>query len=163
MEGFDAHTNLYNLNLVDNMIETIEGLSKCTKLNTLQLKRNRIGEKKGLEDLTGLLECPSIAVLDISDNKIEDENILPEILEKMPNLSVLYCQGNGFCRKIPNYRKVIIAKLPGLNYLDDRPVFPEDRRFAEAFYKGGLDAEREERKKFKEEEAEKHLKNHNAF
>jgi dynein assembly factor 1 len=40
--------------------------------------------------LKGLLECPSISVLDISDNKIEDPNVLPEIFEKMPNLSVLY-------------------------------------------------------------------------
>jgi len=45
-------------------------------LSNLNLKRNRIG-LKGIEDLKGLLECPSISSLDISDNKIEDPEILP--------------------------------------------------------------------------------------
>lgn len=46
-----------------------------------------------------------------------------------------------------------------LRYLDDRPVFDDDRRGAEAFYKGGWDGERAERdliKKEKETERENH-------
>ena len=34
---------------------------------------------------------------------------------------------------IPSYRKAVIAALPGLTYLDDRPVFDEERRCAEAW------------------------------
>lgn len=41
----------------------------------------------------------------------------------------------------------MIHELPKLNYLDDRPVFEEDRRYAEAFHRGGIKEERMERKK----------------
>ena len=67
----------------------------------------------------------------------------------MPNLAVLYLSGNDVTKKIKNYRKTLIARLPLLKYLDDRPVFDEDRRFAEAFSRGGLDEERKERDNFK--------------
>jgi len=32
---------------------------------------------------------------------------LPEILEKMPKLAVLYLQGNPVTKKIKNYRKTL--------------------------------------------------------
>ncbi len=53
------------------------------------------------------------------------------------------------CKKIKNYRKTLIFKIKNLRYLDDRPVFPEERRFVEAFFRGGIEEEREERKKYK--------------
>lgn len=55
------------------------------------------------------------------------------------------------------------AKLPILRYLDDRPIFEEDRRRAEAFYKGGIEAERAEMKLIKKEKEDKHWANHEAF
>ena len=42
-----------------------------------------------------------------------------------------------------------INRLPALNYLDDKPVSEEDRKFEEAFCKGGLSLERIERAKYK--------------
>ena len=57
----------------------------------------------------------------------------------------------------------MIAQLPTLKYLDDRPVFDEDRLFAEAFQRGGFEEERNERDRFKKEKDEKHWKNHEAF
>lgn len=64
---------------------------------------------------------------------------------------------------IPSYRKTVIAKISTLTYLDDRPVFKEDRRHAEAFAKGGIEAERKERELIKKEEADRDYKNHMAF
>jgi dynein assembly factor 1 len=49
----------------------------------------------------------------------------------MPNLAVLYLHGNEVCKKIEHYRKTLIIKLPKLKYLDDRPVFEDERRFCE--------------------------------
>ena len=71
------------------MIQTIEGIDQLSKLETFNVKRNRIG-LNGLSDVINLLTCPSISCLDISENKIEDEGILEEVFVKMPSLAVLY-------------------------------------------------------------------------
>lgn len=47
--------------------------------------------------------------------------------------------------------------------MDDRPVFVEDRRRAEAYARGGMDEERLEMKRIKQEEQDKHWANHEAF
>ena len=71
--------------------------------------------------------------------------------------------GNPVVSKIKSYRKTLIARLPLLKFLDDRPVFEEDRVFAEAFYKGGLEAEREARKDWKIAKEEERVRNMLAF
>lgn len=163
IENLHTLVNLRQLNLTDNLIQKIEGLSCLVSLETIQLKRNRIGKYGGLDDLMGLLECPSLTCVDISDNYIEDENLLPEIWEKMPKIAVIYMQGNPVSKKIKNYRKTMIAKLPTLKYLDDRPVFEDDRVCAEAFHLGGYDEERKAREKLRKDKEDAHWKNHEAF
>lgn len=55
------------------------------------------------------------------------------------------------------------VKLPKLCYLDDRPVFPEDRRHANAYARGGIEEERKERDLIKQENTEKDERNRQAF
>jgi len=81
----------------------------------------------------------------------------------MPNLKVLYLMKNPVVKKIRNYRKTIISKIPSLRYLDDRPVFDDDRRYAEAWERGGVEEEKEERKKIKAEKDAKHEEYHRNF
>jgi len=162
IENLNHLKDLHYLNLNDNYIKTIENLSDMPNLGTLQIKKNKIG-KNGLSDWMGLLDLQTITVLDISENLIDDPAFVEEILIKMENLAVLYLKGNPMCKKIKNYKKTIISKMPKLRYLDDSPVFPEDRRYAEAFTEGGLQKEREERKKVKKEKDDEHWKNHEAF
>lgn len=122
---------------------------------------------------------PSLSVLDLQDNKVEDISktfcdnldVLEAIFEKLPNLAVLYFQNNPAFKNIKNYRKTFINNIKTLKYLDDKPVFPEERSkhfndikgFCEAFALGGLEAEREERAKYKKEQEDAHLANHIAF
>lgn len=163
IEGLDTLVNLRQLNLSDNLIQKIEGLSCLRQLETIQLKRCRIGKFGGLDDVLGLLECPSLTVVDISDNFIEDEAILPQVFEHMPKIAVIYLQGNNVTRKIKNYRKTMISQLPTLKYLDDRPVFEDDRLCAEAFSRGGFEEERRERDRIKKAKDDAHMRNHEAF
>ena len=151
IEGLDNLCNLANLNISDNLIKKIENLKGLKNLSNLLLKRNRIGIK-GIEDLKGLLELgKEIAVIDLSDNLIEDPKIVDEILTKFADLRVIYLKGNDVVRKIPNYRKTLISKIDTLKYIDDKPIFEDEKRFALAFARGGYEEEKKERAKYREE------------
>lgn len=165
MEGLETLVELRQLNLNENTLTVVEGLSGCLALDSLYLKRNRLGrdERGDVESIKGLLECPTLACVDISDNYLSEPAILEEVLYKMPSLGVLYLHGNPVCRKIDNYRKKIISSIPTLRYLDDRPVFEEDRRRAEAWARGGMEEERAEMRKIKQEKEDKRWANHEAF
>ena len=51
----------------------------------------------------------------------------------MPNLKCLYLKGNPVVSTMKNYRKVMVAAIPGLGYLDERPVFEDERRMVNAW------------------------------
>ena len=168
IEGLENMKELRVMNISDNMLKKIDGLEGCVIMDTLHMKANRLGQLKeedggDIECLKGLLACPTLSCVDIQANYLHDPAIVDEILCKLPNLKVLYTQGNSFCKKIPSYRKVVINKIKTLMYLDDRPVFEEDRRRAEAFCRGGMDEERKEIAIIKKEKSDKHWANHEAF
>ncbi|KAJ3338998.1 Dynein assembly factor 1, axonemal [Gonapodya sp. JEL0774] len=159
MENLERLVNLDTLSLGNNLIHKIEGIGSIAGLKTLQMPNNYI---RTAEDMKGLLECPSLSILDLSHNKIEDPTII-DVLVQMPNLTVLNLQGNPVIRQIENYRRRLIAGCKKLTYLDDRPVFESERKQVEAWARGGLDAEREERQKQREEERAEHQRNFEAL
>lgn len=57
-----------------------------------------------------------------------------DLLVQLPKLAVLYLQGNPCVKEIKHYRKTVIARIPSLRFLDDRPVFDEERLRVEAWY-----------------------------
>lgn len=157
IEGLSNLKLLNTLNLSDNRIKKIENLGNNSRLNTLLLKRNNIGQDK--DDLKGLIELSSsVSVIDISDNKIDDENIVDNYLAKIEGLKVIYMSGNECVRKIPSYRKTLTYKIKELRYIDDKPIFEDERRFAEAFGRGGLEEEKKEREVYKLEKKEDQIK-----
>ncbi|XP_038595927.1 dynein assembly factor 1, axonemal isoform X7 [Tachyglossus aculeatus] len=120
-------------------------------LNSLQIAHNDI---ETIEDIQHLKECHSISVLDLSYNKLSDPNIL-SVLASMPDLRVLNLMGNSVVKKITNYRRTVTICLKELTYLDDRPIFPKDRACAEAWARGGYQAEKEEKLKWETKEKRK--------
>lgn len=159
IENLDGFDELRALNLSENFIQKIEGLSKLPCLETLQLNNNHITT---LEDVELLRECPSVHVLELSKCKIEDPAVI-DVFESMPNLKLLKLDGNPVVRKIPGYRKTLICRLKKLTYLDDRPVFEEERQTAEAWGRGGVEAEKTERARQRQLKKMKEDQRHKSF
>ncbi|XP_061637701.1 dynein axonemal assembly factor 1-like [Phyllopteryx taeniolatus] len=151
LENLEPLKSLCTLNVSNNLIQTIENISCLPHLNTLQIAHNKL---EGIGDIEHLSQCPSISVLDLSHNLLNDLGIIP-VLEDMPELRVLNLMGNEVVKKIPNYRKTLIVRLKQLTFLDDRPVFPNDKACAEAWALGGIEEERKERERWNTRERRK--------
>ena len=77
-----------------------------------------------------------------------DGDALLALLAAMPALRALYLSaGNPIAGSVRPYRKRVVAAVAGLVYLDERPVFDAERRGAEAWVRGGDEAEQAERDK----------------
>lgn len=168
IENLEKMPKLIILNLCKNSLESIENIGCLKELKTLLAAFNHL---ENVQDLAGLLECPTLEVIDLQGNRLKDPAVV-DLLVKMPNLKCLYLKGNPCVRDIRHYRKKVIARLPLLNYLDDRPVFPKDRERAEAFYealqktgdvKAAQAAERGVIKMQRQREKEKDERNFRAF
>lgn len=147
-------TALNTLNLSNNRITHVECLSHLPDLQTLQLASNKL---ETLDSIRHLADCPVVSTVDLSGNNLDgpDPEAFLDLFRSVPSLQVLYLKGNPIVAKVPHYRKRLIAGIPKLTYLDDRPVFEAERRLSEAWIRGGFDEERRERQRMKEEEAEK--------
>ncbi|KAH9115826.1 hypothetical protein LEN26_010721 [Aphanomyces euteiches] len=169
IEGLESQVLLDTLNLTQNHIAKIENLAHMKALTNLSMKGNYL---RTAEDIAHVLEIPSLSVLDIQSNRIADVAIL-DILSQMPNLRVLYLQGNDVVKHIKQYRKSVIARCKNLRYLDDRPVFDDERRRVTAWYKAleetngnmeaALQAERDELSLIRKEKKDKDEANFRHF
>lgn len=169
IEGLDNLLELDNINLSKNFIRKVEGLSQCKLLTSLNLANNHLSTYDGIVEL---LNYPSLQTVDLQHNRIDDPAVV-EIFAQMPALRVLYLMGNPCVKQIKHYRKTIISKCKDLRYLDDRPVFDDERRRVDAWAAafnaegGNLDlaneAERLEIKQIRKEKDEKDEHNFKAF
>ena len=167
IEGLEALNDLDLINLSNNFITTIENLQCCPNLTTLNIAHNRLSTKADIEHI---LLLTKLQTLDLQHNKLNDTAVI-DILEAMPDLRVVYLMGNPLIKDIPHYRKVVIGRCKHLRYLDDRPVFEEERRrvdkWYEAFVSEGLEAaietERNELVIIRKEKEDAEERNFKAF
>ncbi|KEG11663.1 Leucine-rich repeat-containing protein ODA7 [Trypanosoma grayi] len=146
-------SNLRVLNLSHNYLTSLSGLAvACPQLETFQVSHNHIGSLDACTELWGLKE--TLTSVDFSFNKIEvgEEDLGPmDFFAQLPKVSVIYFHGNPGTRGLKGYRRNMILRLPQLTYLDERPVFAEERRVVEAWGAGGDAAEAMEREAIRRE------------
>ena len=134
IENLNHLTNLVTINLSHNMISNLEGLAGLVNLKNLDLQTNCIDS---IDNMQELKELPQLQSLDMKNNQLDDRDRVVPFFASMPQIHALYLKGNPCVRFISKYRRVMTEQLPGLNYLDDRPIFDHERIVADAFVRGG--------------------------
>ena len=126
---------LDTLNVSGNQLTGLDGLAGCNQLRTLVATDNQLA---GAASLAPLAQCTALESLDLQSNQLEGGEEVLAVLASLPHLKCLYLKGNPLVSAMRSYRKATIAALPGLTYLDDRPVFEVERLCAEAWWVLGL-------------------------
>ncbi|CCW65147.1 unnamed protein product [Phytomonas sp. EM1] len=125
----------------------------CSSLRSLNLAGNQL---ESFEDIVPLLCYKALSNLDLSDNRLNDGMAVLLVLERLPMLTSLRLSKNPLVATLANYRKTVLSRCKQLLYLDERPVFPEERRLVNAWATGGQDGEVKERLKIKMENEREH-------
>ena len=153
---------LTTLDVSDNQIVTLEGLRDHPSLSTLVAVNNKLREVSAIEALGS---CVQLVTVDLSRNKLEDRAVVDFFLSPAMSdrIRLLKLQGNPVVSEVPSYRKTLVSGMTRLNYLDDSPVFPEDKRLAAAWLRGGVEEEKAERARIFEDERRERERHRAAF
>eukprot|EP00744_Colponema_vietnamica_P009205 GILI01013112.1.p1 GENE.GILI01013112.1~~GILI01013112.1.p1 ORF type:complete len:517 (-),score=140.12 GILI01013112.1:199-1680(-) len=152
--GLESLSNLRIINLSHNYLACIKNIAAfCPLLESLQISHNQI---ESLEDCRELQELKYLSSVDLSYNKLQrpegaTDSYLYEFFGKMPSIAVLYLQGQPLCMGVKNYRKNMVWHIQTLTYLDERPIFADERRTVNAWGGGNLEAENAERETIRKE------------
>ncbi len=130
--------NLRTLDLSNNKLTRITGLTSLPNLHTLNVSKNSLATVEDIHELQALV---AVKTLDISDNLLDDSPGTLTLLTGVPAMTCLYLKGNPLVKKTKFYRKTVLSTLPQLNYLDDSPVFEQEQRSVRAWATGGREAE----------------------
>lgn len=169
IENLEGQSACDSVNFSQNFIMKIENLAHMTQLTSLNMSKNKLPDAASIAHV---LEIPSLQNIDLQSNKLEGADVL-DVLEQMPDLRVLYLMGNPCVKDIKNYRRAVVSRCKNLRYLDERPVFDEERRRTDAWAaalnaEGGTmdlanQAERDELEKIRQEKKDADDKNYYAF
>eukprot|EP00899_Mesostigma_viride_P010215 jgi/Mesvir1/19195/Mv11512-RA.2 len=176
VEGLSHLKKLRFLYLQQNIISKIEGIEDLVQLDTLNISVNQLTVLEGLppgltslnagsNPLSGSVRaldaCPLLNTLDLSHCRFRDPCVIEDL--RRLRLKVLYLKGCPVVQTVRGYWKVLVAGIPGLLYLDDRPVEAVDHAAAEAWVSGGREAELQARSSHYKEKAERERRDRRAL
>jgi len=146
IENLESNLELRQLNLESNTISSVSGISHLKNLENISLAHNNISR---IEDLKELQACPKLSNIDVSHNALDETDGVVEFWSGFADcLRLLRYTSNPGIRFIEHYRKRLVNALPLLGYLDERPVFPVERRSCKAWAEGGNEAMQQAKKDF---------------
>lgn len=134
------------LDVSDNNIARLAGLSRCEHLRVLVLSRNKLRSVEGsvfagapslvelyldgnsIRTASGLTSASRVEVLDLRSNRIGDF-VEVDRFAKLAALQHLVLDGNPVCRK-PRYRSSVISTLDLLVSLDELLIHDDERAAA---------------------------------
>lgn len=108
-----------NLNLWGNEIDDVNIVKEMPNLEVLSLSVNKISSLKPFQ------YCKKLSELYLRKNLIQDLSEL-KYLQGLQSLKVLWLWDNP-CADVPNYRELVISKLPNLVKLDNQAVTSEEK------------------------------------
>lgn len=110
---------LHTLNVSGNQhLTSLVDLSG-SRLQILQCAHNRLQSVKSIEALS---TCISLQTLDLQGNQLDDFEGVMRILSALPALKCLYLADNPIVKSTSDYRRRVLRALPNLIYFDDHPV-----------------------------------------
>lgn len=162
-DSFLLTPQLVRLDLSHCLLTHVDGLSELRCLQTLNLSHNRLATAESVQHLA---ECaPSLDVINLMRNQLPAPALEP-LLALRSSVKVLYLLHNPMVEAVSaargSYRKFLISSFPHLSYLDDHPVDAPERGAAEAWVRGGKEAEAAERLRQQEERSAR-VRNNTAY
>jgi len=139
-----SNSHLHTLDLSSNLVSCVSNLSCLPSLHTLLLSNNRLSNAESLQDLTN---CIPLETLEINSNMVTDRDVLT-LMAGLPSLKWLQMRSNPLAATLLPYRKTIVGTITQLVELDGEAVEERERFFAAAFVSGGVDAEKGAREAF---------------
>uniref|UniRef100_A0A7S0WNL5 Uncharacterized protein n=1 Tax=Chlamydomonas leiostraca TaxID=1034604 RepID=A0A7S0WNL5_9CHLO len=124
IRGFEPFVNLECLWLNSNKLKKINNLDQNFRIKALYAQDNQICTLKGSLECFHFLET-----LDLSNNQLRDLDKLVRVLERFKFLKSLNLTGNPCCEE-PDYRLLLVHRLPSLRVLDQHVVADMERRKA---------------------------------
>eukprot|EP00613_Pedinella_sp_CCMP2098_P041589 CAMPEP_0171796232 /NCGR_PEP_ID=MMETSP0991-20121206/69204_1 /TAXON_ID=483369 /ORGANISM="non described non described, Strain CCMP2098" /LENGTH=411 /DNA_ID=CAMNT_0012406997 /DNA_START=18 /DNA_END=1254 /DNA_ORIENTATION=+ len=138
-----------DLDISQNRLTKLEGIGVLPLLSNLNASKNFLIDGESIQEI-GL--CQVLSTLDLSNNSLEGDAVT-DIICQTPALLSLNLTGNPVM-STPQLRKKMICRISKLAYLD-RPVFEAERLAAEAWGRGGREAEVEARANYREAQLQK--------
>lgn len=156
--SFKACEDLFSLaatlTSVDLSFNNIDRYDAMVSENSLSDGNNNVRGGLPGDGTPAVVTDPSTVAAPVSASLGEttkDPLVIVNFFLQLPKVSVIYLQGNSVSHGLKNYRRNMILHLPSLMYLDERPVFADERRVVEAWGRGGNTEEVTERTAIREE------------